>query len=132
MVFSSSAKQKWGSLHQNRLRNLFVSILTKSDAWHFDSKSNTFFEYQRLGQSISQPPSNIWHLLHLYQFNNIGILTSHQNQQHVIPIYYLSQNFSIKSKCISLVNHYSWVKSDVNLLRRQNASYLEIDVCGRD
>ena len=48
MVFPAWGKRKWGSLHQNRLRNLFECILTKSDAWLFDSKWSSFFDNQSL------------------------------------------------------------------------------------
>ena len=130
MVFSSLGKAKMGK---------FASKTTSKSFWmHFDQKwcmafrleMKFFFWQSKPRQSISHPLSIIQHLLHLCEFNNIGILPPHQNQQDVIPFWYLSRNLSIKSKCISLVNHYSCFKSDANLLRRQYPTYLEFDVCG--
>ena len=53
--FPAWGKRKWGSLHQKRLRNLFECILTKSDAWLFDSKFSTLFEYQSSDNQYHNP-----------------------------------------------------------------------------
>ena len=131
MVFSSLDQAKLGSLHQKP---------TSKSVWtHFDQKWCMTFRLEikysswisKSGESISQPLSIIQHLLHLCELGNIGILPLHQNQQDVIPFWYLSRNLSIKSQCIFLPNHYSCFKPDANLLPTQYASYLEFDVCGR-
>ena len=83
-------------------------------------------------QSISQPLWITQHLLHLCELYNIGILPLSPKSTRCMWYHFdiWVETFSIKSKCISLVNHYSCFKSDANLLRRQYPTYLEFDVCG--
>ena len=131
MVFSSLGKAKMGKFASKTSWKSFLKHFDHKWCMASRLKIKYSFRMSKSQQSISQPLSIIQHLLHLCELDNIGILPLHQNQQDVIPFWYLSRNFSIKSKCISLVNHYSCFKSDANLLPRQNASYLEFDVCGR-
>ena len=46
--FSAPANQNGEVCIKKRLRNLFECILTKSDAWLFDSKWSSFFDNQSL------------------------------------------------------------------------------------
>ena len=122
MVFSSLGKAKMGKFASKTSWKSFLKHFDHKWCMASRLKIKYSFRMSKSRQSISQPLSIIQHLLHLCELDNIGILPLHQNQQDVIPYWYLSRNFSIKSKCISLVNHYSCFKSDANLLPRQNAS----------
>ena len=130
MFFFSSGKPKWGSLHQKTTSKSFWMHFDQKWCMAFRLEMKFFFWQSKSRQSISHPLSIIQHLLHLCEFNNIGILPLHQNQQDVIPFWYLSRNFSIKSQSISLPNHYSCFKPHANMLRRQYPPYLDFGVCG--
>ena len=129
--FPAPANQNGEVCIKKRLRNLFECILTKSDAWLFDTKWSSLLEYQSPDNQYHTPSQSFSICCICVNCAIVGILPLHQNQQDVIPFWYLSRNLSIKSQCIFLPNHYSCFKPDANLLPRQDASYLEFDVCGR-
>ena len=53
--FSAPANQNGEVCIKKRLRNFFDCVLTKSDAWLFDSKFSTLFEYQSSDNQYHNP-----------------------------------------------------------------------------